>query len=326
MIRTILPENKDQWLTLRTPNINSTDVSALFGISPYSTYFELWHRKNNNQYVSIEPNERMKWGTALERAIAEEIAKEQGWEIRHMPQYMYDPDLRIGASFDFSIIETIDISEENMLPGSECVMPMSKDVETGLLEIKNVDSLVFKNDWIMKEDGSVEAPLHIEIQCQHQMLVSGRPFLYIGALIGGNRQILIKRIADQRVHDAIKQKVAEFWASVEAGLEPKPDFEADAEFIKSLYSFAEPGTTMDVSNDARIIGMAEEYESLGDVIKTAETRRDAIKAELLTIIGTTEKAYGTNFTISAGVIGPSWVEAYERKGYRSFKVTFKKAK
>ena len=54
-----------------------------------------------------------------------------------------------------------------------------------------------------------------------------------------------------------------------------------------------------------------------------EKNKDAIKAEILTIIGDAEKATGDGFTISAGVVSEADI-AYHRNAYRTFKATWRK--
>src|SRR3990167_5628915 len=99
----IKPTSEADWLSLRTLDITSTEISALFGCSPYSTAFELWHRKKSGVIVQLKENERMFWGTKLQDAIAAGIAEEQGWAIRRMNEYIRNAELRIGSSFDFAI-------------------------------------------------------------------------------------------------------------------------------------------------------------------------------------------------------------------------------
>ena len=74
MIETINPTDKKHWLECRTKDITSTEIAGLFGFSPYTTEFEIWHTKKAGTIVEIAGNERMKWGTALQDAIAAEIA------------------------------------------------------------------------------------------------------------------------------------------------------------------------------------------------------------------------------------------------------------
>ena len=301
----IQPANKEEWLQLRAENINSTEIGALFGLSPYVTEYELWHRKKNQQVVTIEENERMKWGNMLQDVIAAGIAEEQGWTIRRMDEYIRGSDLRVGASFDFSI------EGENL----------------GLLEIKNVDGLQFKKGWIKNDDtGELEAPLHIELQLQHQLLVSGRQCGYIGALVGGNSLTLLKRERNQSVLQSIKEKAKKFWDSIEANTPPDPNFQTDAAFVSSLYGFSEPGKFMDLAGNAEVKAMAERYKELGDAASAGDKERKAIKAQLLTIIGDSEKAAGELFKISAKTLEPKYIEAYTKKGYRDFRINWSKAK
>jgi len=300
-IEIIHPTDKQHWLACRTKDITSTEIAGLFGFSPYTTEFEIWHTKKSGSVVEIEGNERMKWGTALQDAIAAEIAKEQGWTIRRMDEYMRDTDLRAGSSFDFAIGDDV------------------------LLEVKNVDSLAYRDNWVEHEDGNIEAPLHIEIQAQHQLMVSGRSFAYIGALVGGNSLVLIKRDRNETVISSIKQKIAAFWASIESNTPPKPNFERDAKFIASLYNYADPGKLLDVRENESFLELAREHKRLGDIAKDAETKRDALKAQMLMVMGDAEKVEGGEFSISADIIGECEV-AYTRKAYRNFKPTWRKQK
>lgn len=313
-VQTITPSSKQDWLKARTEDITSTEVSALFGISPYTTAFELWHRKHDGFEVEFDQNERVKWGTRLQDAIAAGVAEEQGWTIRRMDEYLRVPDLRIGASFDFSICQHKTDGLGKAVEG--------EPEQDGLLEIKNVDSLQYKYGWLVDGD-DVQAPPHIEIQVQHQLLVSDRAFVYIAALIGGNRIALIRREPDPVVIDAIKKKVAEFWASIDANKPPAPNLDVDAKFIAKLYGYAEVGKVYQAEGDNEIQTIAKRYKELGDAVKSCETERDSLKAQILIKIGDAEKVLGGEFTISAGMIGPAKVE-YDRQGYRSFKISWKK--
>ena len=302
MIETILPRDEKHWLELRKQDVTSTEVAALFGLSPYMTHYELWHRKHDNLDVEFEPNERVKWGTRLQDSIALGLLEDQGWaKGRRKFEYLRDTDLRMGASFDWEMFTP----------------------EQALLEIKNVDSLVFKEGWIVDGE-NVEAPPHIELQVQHQLALTGFKVAYIGALIGGNRVVLIKREPDRKIIAAIKKRISEFWASVARHEAPPPDFKRDADFITGLYSHSEPGRI--INADERISQLAAAYKQAAAESKAAEDKKDAARAEILTLIGDAERVTGETFTISAGLIGPKLIEAYERKGYRSFKINFKKEK
>lgn len=310
----IQPASESEWLQLRTQDITSTESAALFGMSPYITEFELYHRKRSGEVPDFSTNERMRWGNRLESAIAHGIAEEQGWEIRPMKEYMRDEARRIGSSFDFVIMNL---------------------GEPAHLEIKNVDYLAFRDGWIEHEDGSIEAPEHIEMQVQHQMAVSGFKKAFIGAFIGGNRGVVIERQRDEKVIAAIRYRIGEFWQAVESGTEPKPDFPADADMVIRLNQYAQPGKIFDASGDEKITSLIEAYKAACVIRDTADEDAQTYKAQLLEAIGDAEKVLCNQFTISAGIVAetPPTVITPEmvgksfggRKGYRSMRVNVRKS-
>lgn len=292
---TVVPQSKEEWLSLRQENINSTEVSALFGCSPYQTLYELWHIKKGNLKDSFVDNERVKWGTRLQDSIAMGIAEDNAWSIRRMDEYIYDKELRAGSSFDFSV-----------------------QGNTALLEIKNVDSLAFKEGWL-ETDSGVESPLHIELQVQHQMMMSGYETCYIGALVGGNRAVIIERKKDPLVIAEIKKKIKQFWISIYMNDEPKPDFEKDKDAIRELYKAAKKGKA--VEGTMQVKELAETYYNLTEQIAALNKKRDAIKMQMLTMMGDAEKIIGEGYQVSAGVVQRA---GYEVKPvvYRDFRIRF----
>jgi predicted phage-related endonuclease len=230
-----------------------------------------------------------------------------------MNAYLRDPDHRVGSSFDFEIV--------------------GDELGPGLMEIKNVDSLVYRNNWT-DEEGFIEAPPHIELQFQHQLLVSGRAWGLIVPLVGGNTVRVAKRERDEEVGRIILKKVAEFWIAVRENRPPAPDFTRDAKAISRLYSKSDPGKVIDLSGDIEMIGFAGEYKSAQESKRTEEGRLAELKARMLERVGTAEKVLMGAMTISAKAIvdSPGKLITPEmvgtaiggRKGYRDFRITIKK--
>lgn len=312
----LIPTNEAHWLEMRKRDVTSTESAALFGMSPYTTHFELWHAKKSGLAREFKTNDRMKWGNRLEAAIAHGIAEEQGWEIKPLKEYMRDPEARIGSSFDFVITN---------LEGG----PVH-------LEIKNVDYLAFRDGWIEHEDGGIEAPEHIEMQVQHQMAVSGFKRSFIGAFIAGNRGVVIERERDEPVIAAIKAKVAEFWRTVDAGEEPAAVMPGDADAVIRLNQYAQPGKLVDASGDANIAALVLEYKRLSADEAKAKEDKEVVKADLLKAIGDAEKVLLEGWTISAGMqaetpatlitenmVGTSYGG---RKGFRNLRINARKPK
>lgn len=313
---TIHHDTEEAWLASRRRDITSTESAALFGMSPYLTAFELWHAKRSGESVEFQMNDRVRWGNRLEAAIAAGIAEEHGWQIAPMKQYMRLPAERIGSSFDFVILNH----------------PSGKPAH---LEIKNVDYLQFRDKWL-NYDGFPEAPEHIEMQVQHQMMVSGFALSYIGALIGGNESFVIERERDDAVITAIRARIAEFWRTVDAGIEPPPVMPEDAAAVIRLNQYAEPDKIFDASGNAEIASLVAEYRAARAEEDDAGERKKVAQAEIYARIGDAEKVLGDGFSISASMIAdvpPTVItaemvgQAYGgRKGYRQCRINVKKSK
>jgi putative phage-type endonuclease len=299
--KAIVPQSKEDWLELRSPNINSTDVAALFGLSPHKTLFELWHEKKNQVRLSnnLDENERVKWGKRLEESIARGIAEDNHWTIREMSEYIFDTTLRAGSSFDFEIVNTKEI-----------------------LEIKNVDSFQFKQGWIHEED-QVEAPPHIELQVQHQLLLAEREAARIGALIGGNQVVCFRRTRSDTIIGSIVEKIQSFWESIEKNEEPSPDFARDFDLIKKIYSHAEAGKVIDFRSDEEFTSLGLKHKELDEKMKALKLEKDKVNAEMRILCGDAEKILGDGFSISAGLVEPSQI-SYLRKEYRNFRLNWSK--
>lgn len=304
------------WLAARRQDVTSTESAALFGLSPYATNFEVWHRKHSNLETEFQQNERMAWGNRLEAAIAAGIAEERGWRVEPMKDYMRLPAERIGASFDFRIL--------------------NHPAGPAHLEIKNVDYLAFRDNWLEHDDGTIEAPAHIEMQVQHQMLVSGYSRAFIGALIGGNRHVVIERERDEAVIRAIRQRAAAFWKSVDSHDEPPPVMPEDAAAVMQLHQYAEPGKVLDASRDPSIIDLVQQYQAVKRDEKSAKEAAEVLKAEILMAVGDAEKVIGPDWSLATSIVsGTPTVEITAemvgqtyggREGYRQLRVTKRKSK
>ena len=285
------PETEADWHALRKTDVTATDSAALFGVSPYCTPFELFHRKAGSLTIEVEETERLLWGKRLQSAIALGICEDNGWRIVGDHPFLYARSgnfVGMGASPDY------------------IVFCPTRGV--GLLEIKNVDSFIGRNDW--SED---EAPVHIEFQLQHQLECTGLSWGAIGGLIGGNRVLVIVRDRDREVGNEIGNRVMDLWRRVRDKDPPAPNYLADFEAIKRLYRNADVGKVLDFTGvpivDAMDTEPIELLDERGQVVQRLTTlcaaERDAAKrgkeakedrqraqAEILTIIEDAESVVG----------------------------------
>lgn len=326
---TIEITSEAEWLALREKDVTSTETAALFGCSPYMTEYELWHRKTGQLVVEFETNDRVKWGNRLEAAIAYGIAEDLGLIVEPFKVYMRLSDMRMGSSFDFRIVGLA----ENYT-GDETYRDLFREHGDGIMEVKNVDGLQFRRGWIADGD-DMEAPPHIELQVQHQLEVAGLQWAVIAPLVGGNTPSPFYRLRNFDYGNAITEKVCEFWQSIEDGKAPSPDFTQDGKTIAQLLA-NDNGETVDMSDNERLAELVAEHMDASIAEKEASQRKDAAKAEILTLIGTNAKVMLTGRYINAGttkdsagtLITPEMVgtRVGARKGYRQMRIYATKAK
>ncbi|MDD9866682.1 MAG: YqaJ viral recombinase family protein, partial [Verrucomicrobiales bacterium] len=143
------------WHELRSRHIGASESEALLGVCKYATPFTLYHRKRGTLPEVDLDDERVFWGTHMEATIAMGLAKQHGLRVRKARHYLTNDNAPgAGASLDY----TVDSGNDGFVP----------------FEIKNVDSFVFLEEWD-RRNGILVPPVHIDIQVQQQMLVSGAP-------------------------------------------------------------------------------------------------------------------------------------------------------
>lgn len=317
------PKSREDWLALRHKYVSSTEQAALHGLSPYLTAFELYHSKRQDKPTEFEQNERMTWGLRQEESVARGIAEDYGVKVRKLNAYVSLDGTGMGSSFDYEIVGI----KEGVPPAGPVLQDAYKLLGPGILEIKCVDWLIHKQQWI-KGDGKEqddEAPPHIEIQVQHQLHTIQRKWAAMGVLIGGNKLQMILREYDEAVGAAMQEKVKAFWKDVKAGNAPPPVLPEDADMIAHIYNFGDPDKVVDAQGNAEIKALVDEYIEAGKKGKEAEDAKKTVKSKLLMLIGDASKVVvGGGVSITAGTVAEGVVEQYTRAAYRQFKVNVSK--
>lgn len=288
----------EQQAAARANAIGASEVAALFNCHPHLSRFELWHRKAGN-LPEAQGGKWAPWGDLLEPVIAKAIAREQGWAVRKVRRYCPHPWLiGMGCSPDF------EVSESQAVPAF-----------SGLLEIKNVDRMVYHR-W---PDGA--APLHFELQVQHQLAcLPRRTWAALGVLVGGNTPLVLTYHRHAGAIKRIEIEVSRFWQSVQAGTAPEPDFERDYLTVAQLYGTATEGSIRDFRGDKQLAALCADYAQAQLDEKATKAKKGAAKARILEHIRDTETAITDGFKVCASEVPGGPVAASERAGYRSFRV------
>ena len=316
----LYPKSRDEWLSMRHRYIGSTDSPALFDCG-YSTRLQLYYEKLADAPTAFEATERMEFGLINQRGIATYIARKYGIKVRAL-NALAVLDSRMSSSFDYEIIgedSTVKDVEDDSL------RLMYRDKGPGLLEIKNVDWMVFRDEW-PKTDGGYEAPPQIEIQMQHELHTIDRSWGCLGVCVGGNRLEMLIRTRNEDVGQLIAARVKLFWHWIERKEPPPERMPEDYDLLKQVYSHAEPGKVLDATDKPQINTLLKAYALANAQIARYEAAKKVAHADLLKLIGDAEKVIGTEYNVSCSVVAPARIEAHDRAGYRTFRVTARKVK
>lgn len=310
------PEERNEWLEARKPNINSTDSSALFGLSPYKTLFSLWHEKKGNIEESFTPNERVILGQHLEDGIGEAFAEITGWPNEPFKDYLKCSILRYGSSFD-----------RLMTSGPH---------KGSLLEIKLVDYLIFKDEWQWIAEGIGEAPPHIEVQVQHQLMVSGKDHCIILACVA-NELKWIYRKRDEEMINAIESEIADFWKSIEENREPSPNYAQDTSSLCRLYGKSadeEKTLTLEGEESENVDALLEQDKTWKSEIDKLTAMRQSLKAKIWETAGEngrivtennkvnltlTKQGLPKKLTVTEDMVGDEIILSKPKSSYRQFR-------
>lgn len=291
----IRPRDQEHWLSLREPDITSTDVAALYGLSPYLTEYELYQAKANGLRLPFQSNSRIQAGNDVEAYAAQKVAADLGMEARPYKEYIRLPDERIGSSFDWILNDEI------------------------ILEIKSMDWVKFK---ALEEDC---LPPHIEVQAQHQMLVSGKRECKVAVWTGIYDYTLYDRQADDDMHAAMIKRIAKFWADVEAGNAPAIDPYRDGKILELVYR-DQKEDMLDLGGREDVDAMVTQYKHHKAEASHHEQEARAIKVKLHELLADKKGGFTDNYRVSAGYVKDSpgtlvteeMVGTYinQRRGYR----------
>jgi len=294
--------DRAKWLSLRKRDVTASVVGALFGTHPYTSALSLYQEKNGLE-LPDKTNVRMRRGSRLERAVAEEVAeKRPDWKIIPAGEYLRDPDLRLGATPDFYV--------EGDPRG------------LGVLQTKVSTMRAFKAGWQKGGDRQVDEivpPFWIGLQTLTEMMLAGATWGAAAVYIDDpwNDDCHICPIARHDGAEArIREAVAKFWLDVEFGNEPAIDYARDGDLIAALYPEAVPLKSIDLTGDNMLPVILAERAELKAQIGAAQDRVIEIDNEVKAKMGDAEIAIVNGFAIT--------FKTQSRKGYEVKPTTFRR--
>ena len=250
----ITVRDQTHWHEIRAQHIGGSEVSALFGLSPFTTQWQLWMEKAGKlPPEDLSDNKAIQAGTFLESGIANWAAHRWGMSIEKVTDYYTADDCPgMGASLDFA---------------TDAGIPV---------EIK---WSAYGDGWEYDGEVITSAPDNYIMQVQHQMACTGAEYGWLIALLRNEpRRMKIPR--NDNIIDAIKASITQFWDSIRDGIEPPVDFENDAEAVVRLLDSV---PMSDITLPDEHAHLFQTYLEMADLEKQAKAKKEKAKTELLTL-------------------------------------------
>lgn len=270
----ILAKTKDMkredWLRVRKAGCGGSDASKIVGLSKWGNAATVYHDKISD-VISEEENRFMYWGNRLEPLIRQEFAIQTGFKVKQLHAVLQHPEhLFLLANIDGLVFHP--------------------EMGRGGLECKSASEYK-KKDWA---DDAV--PEEYQTQCHHYMMVTGLPFWYIAALIGGNDYAYRLIMRDMEVEKYLFKIESEFWQMVQDRQMPDVDGSAaSGDLLKLLYPSASNGELLTLPPEAA--ELCVEYKAQSELEKLAQLNKDEAGNKLKALIGEHRVGDADSYTV-----------------------------
>ncbi len=243
------------WLDWRQRGIGASEAAAVLGLSSWGSPWTVWLAKTGQTSPRM-PSRAMKWGSRLEAAIVDAFGEETGAEVTHRQawvEWRTRPELR--ATLDGIA---------------------TRDGTRGVLEVKTTNGR--DGAW---DDG---VPVSVQLQVQHQMIVTGLPVAWVACLSGGQDFAEYELEADSAVQSAMAEIELRFWREHVRRMEPPPvdSSEPTGLALRAFYPEARAGS-VDLPTEAASV--IEELQEVKDQIRAAKAREVALDNLLMGWLG-----------------------------------------
>lgn len=247
--------------------IGSSDVSAVLGLNPHCTPYQVWARLVGIETPqNLDGNRFVYWGNKLEPVIGAEMESHLCQAlIKNDRSWQDEEHLFLSATPDYV-----------------------NSPRTLLAECKNTSGYK-AHEW---EDGG--CPDHAHAQLMHQMRVTKIHHGFVGGLIGGNQFEIREFEFDAELSAAITDQLVSFWDYVEK-VTPPPLLAEDHEAIKARYKI-DNGETIELEEGNE--SLVREIIDAKKAIKEFEARKNKAEAEIKSMMQESATAKCGAYTIS----------------------------
>lgn len=289
--REILPWDapREAWLAARTPAITATDITALCGLHPYLSAWEVYQEKVGRP-VPDTAGEAAEIGVALEPFLAEM------WEKRDEGR----PTTRVGL-LAHGEHDWMRCSPDRLAVSAPMFPRYDWENVDGVVELKTALG------WAALDYDEDTVPDRHVFQVMWQLAVTGLPRAWLVALAGPSLKTYVIERDQQLIDDLMEIGHRFLTENVERRRAPAPDGSDRLAKILGKRWEAEPGKTV-VLNPAEFWPLRVDAQKAAAEVKAAKARETEAKNAIRLLMGDAEAAVIDGDTVA------TW-KAGQRAGY-----------
>mgnify|MGYP003335889470 FL=1 len=250
-----------EWLKKRKLGIGGSDISAVAGVNPWKTAWDVYMDKTDPEVREFS-NRSTHWGHILEPIVADEFGRVTNSKVRK-------PELEI-----------MSLSDRPHIMASLDRIATMPDGEEVVVEIKTSSG---RSSGKWGEPMTDQIPVYYLTQVHYQMGISGYKTAYVPVLIDTSDFRIYKVDYDESIVESLFKIADDFWKRVTEKRPPSPDANSAAgrEIIKRFE--AKKGVSIDLPVSS--LEHLYVYEAAKKEEAEAATKKEQALAELLLLMG-----------------------------------------
>ncbi len=247
----------EKQLALRKNHVGASEVSAVLGLNPWMTAYDLWLLKTSKIERDISDNEAAGIGSMIENGLLDHGAAELGVKILKNQFRVHESGI-LSATHDALVVDK----------------PEGLEAKTSGI----MNPFAMKDEW--GEGETDEVPEHILVQCQAQILVSKLETVHVPALIGGRGRLMYHIERSTALCEIILERVTAFWEkNVKADIPPEGI--PSVEIVR--FRKREPGLVLPIPAE-----LVTRWQAIKQQAKEVKQAEDEAQAEVLAAMGDAE--------------------------------------
>lgn len=279
--------SEEEWLQAREGGIGGSDAGTVCGVNKYKSAYALWAEKSGIVERDFVGNEATKWGHRLERIVAEAYAEDYNKAVVEWPVILWSKEE--GHDFMFANLDFLIVEPSDEFPAGK--VQTWRFVETppnpiGILEVKTAGIASPGNPAAWAGD---KIPESYMLQGYHYGVVTGLTNITFSALVGGSGLQVREMQWDDEIAENMVIAEQQFWDCIQFGIAPETDgSDATESAQQKRYPRHEEGKG--IEGGSELNQLWEEFTQAKKEADEADTKRKALRAQILEIVGNAEFA------------------------------------